>query len=137
MYQKIVIIGRLGRDPESRFTPDGTQLTSFSVATDEKWKDANGAAQQRTTWFRVTAWKRQAEICLEYLRKGSLVMVEGMLTEPKPYQGRDGDWRASLDVRANVVRFLSRVEGESNSEAGPAPRDNGAVSDISDENVPF
>lgn len=135
MYQKIIIIGRLGRDPESKFTPDGTQLTTFSVATDQRWTDAQGMAQQRATWFRVTAWKRQAEICAEYLHKGSLVMIEGTLSEPKPYQGRDGDWRASLDVRADNVRFLS-AKSETNNEAGPA-RDNGVVPNIDESDVPF
>jgi single-strand DNA-binding protein len=116
MYQKIVIVGRLGRDPEMRYMPDGTPVTSFSVATDRRWTDQSGQQQQRTTWFRVTTWRRQAEIANQYLTKGQLVLVEGTLNEPKPYQSRDGEWRASLEISATIVKFLS-----SKGEAGGAP----------------
>lgn len=115
MYQRLVIVGRLGRDPEQGFTSDGTPVTSFSVATDRRWTDASGQQQERTVWFRVTAWRRLAETCAEYLSKGRLVLVEGELTEPRPYEGRDGEWRASLDVTANSVKFLGggpQAEGE-------------------------
>jgi len=137
MYQQITIVGNVGRDAEMRYLPDGKPVTTFSVATSEKWKDAQGQPQERTVWFKITTWQQLAEVCGQYVKKGMKVLVVGTLTEPKPYQDRQGDWRASLDVRANVVRFLSRVEGESNSAAGPAPLANGAVADISDENVPF
>lgn len=137
MYQKIAIIGRLGSDPTQKYTPDGTPITSFSVATDQRWTDANGAAQQRTTWFRVTAWRSLAEVCGKYLAKGRLVFVEGTMSEPKPFQDREGNWRASLDVRADNVKFLSPKEGEGGGESGPAPRDNGAVPDVSEDNLPF
>ena len=115
MFQKLIIIGRLGRDPESRVTPDGTPVTSFSVATDRRWTDANGQQQSRTTWFRVITWRRLAETCAEYLSKGALVAVEGEVQEPKPYAGRDGAWHASLDVTAAAVKFLSS-KGERASE---------------------
>jgi len=137
MYQQITIVGNVGRDAEMRYLPDGKPVTTFSVATSEKWKDAQGQPQERTVWFKITTWQQLAEVCGQYVKKGMKVLVVGTLTEPKPYQDRQGDWHASLDVRANVVRFLSRVEGESNSEAGPAPRDNGAVPDIGEESVPF
>jgi single-strand DNA-binding protein len=137
MYQKLFLIGRLGRDPEMRYTPDGTPVTSFSVATDRRWTDASGQQQQRTTWFRVTAWRKQAEICNQFLTKGRLVMVEGELSEPKPYQGRDGTWRASLDVTARSVQFLGgRSEGAGGGAA--APSDDGQISEITDEeDIPF
>ena len=129
MYQKLLVIGRLGRDPESRFLPDGTPVTSFSVATDRRWTDANGQPQSKTTWFRVVAWRRLAETCNQYLHKGSMVMVEGELTEPKPYQSKgDGEWRASLDVTAHAVKFLSAKgdagqasEGESGGDETDIP----------------
>ena len=107
MYQRTIIIGRLGADPSMRYTQDGTPVTGFSVATDERWNDASGKQQQRTTWFRVTAWKKLGEICNQYLKKGGLVMVEGELAEPKPYQKSDGSWGASLDLRAQTIKFLS------------------------------
>ncbi len=130
MYQRIILIGRLGRDPESRFLPDGTPVTTFSVATDRRWTDANGQQQSKTVWFRVVAWRRLAETCNQYLSKGQLVMVEGEVQEPKPYQGKDGTWRASLDVTARSVQFLSS-KGERQAE------DAGGDGDTGDESIPF
>lgn len=119
MYQKLQLIGNLGRDPEQRFTAQGQSVTSFSVATSERWNDDAGNAQERTTWWRISAWGRLGEVCNEYLSKGSRVFIEGTLREPKPYQARDGgEWRASLEVTAREVKFLS-VRGESQSD-GPA-----------------
>jgi single-strand DNA-binding protein len=131
MYQKIILIGRLGRDPEMRYTPDGTPVTSFSVATDRVWTDANGQQQKRAVWFRVTAWRRLAETCNQYLTKGRLVLVEGELSEPKPYQSRDGEWRASLDVRAAAVKFL-----EGRPEAGAAPAEAAEGGEIAEHPTP-
>ena len=130
MYQRIILIGRLGRDPESRFLPDGTPVTTFSVATDRRWTDANGQQQSKTVWFRVMAWRRLAETCNQYLSKGQLVMVEGDVQEPKPYQGKDGTWRASLDVTARSVQFLSS-KGERQAE------DAGGDGDTGEESIPF
>jgi single-strand DNA-binding protein len=132
MYQKTIIIGRLGRDPEMRYTAQGTPVTSFSVATDRVWTDQGGQRQERTTWFRVSAWGRQAEICNQYLSKGRLVMVEGELQEPKPYQSRDGEWRASLDMRAVNVQFL----GGRTEEGGQPPVER-AADDSADRGSPI
>lgn len=114
-------MGRLGRDPEMRYTPDGTPVTNFSVATDKVWYDDDGKKHERTTWYRVTAWRRLAETCNQYLAKGRLVMVIGEMQEPKPYEGRDGIWRASLDLRADHVLFL----GESRDSNDGNYRTNG------------
>jgi len=70
MYHKIIIVGNLGRDPEMRYTPDGTPVTHFSVATNRRWTDQEGQQHDETTWWRVTAWGRQAEVCNQYLQKG-------------------------------------------------------------------
>lgn len=107
MYQKLIIIGNLGRDPEMRYTPDGKPNTTFSVATSRK---VNGADE--TTWFRVSVWGNQAESCSQYLKKGARVLVEGRLTadesgNPKTFQRKDGTWSASFEVAASTVRFLS------------------------------
>ncbi|MBC7235273.1 MAG: single-stranded DNA-binding protein [Chloroflexi bacterium] len=135
MYQKLILVGRLGRDPEMRYTPDGTPVTSFSVATDRRWTDASGQQQQRTVWFRVTAWRRLAEICNQYLAKGRMVLVEGELNEPRPYQGRDGEWRASLDVTARTIQFLGGREAEAGA---PAEYDEEGPSDVTtEEEIPF
>ncbi|MCD6518732.1 MAG: single-stranded DNA-binding protein [Anaerolineae bacterium] len=134
MYQRIILIGHLGRDPEMRYTPDGTPVTSFTVATNRRWTDANGQQQERTVWFRVTAWRRLAETCGQYLSKGRLVLVEGELTEPRPFQGRDGQWRASLDVTARTVKFLG-----GRGEVAPTPfeEEDTEVPPMDEEEIPF
>jgi single-strand DNA-binding protein len=117
-YQKIVIAGNLGRDPEMRYTPSGQAVTSFSVAVNESYTNANGERIKKTIWFRVTAWGKQAEICNQYLKKGSQVLVDGRMTAdpntggPKVWTKQDGGTGASFEVTASTVRFLSsRGEG--------------------------
>ncbi|MCK4471648.1 MAG: single-stranded DNA-binding protein [Anaerolineae bacterium] len=112
MYHKIIIVGHLGRDPEMRYTQDGTPVTNFSVATSRKWTRQDGTQVDETIWFRVTAWKRQAETCNEYLQKGRQVLVEGQLVPdpntggPKTFTRRDGTVGAAYEVRAFRVLFL-------------------------------
>jgi single-strand DNA-binding protein len=106
MYQKLIIIGNLGREPEMRYTPAGEPVTAFSVATSRKFGDTG-----ETTWFRVNVWGKQAESCSQYLHKGSKVLVEGRLKpdgngSPTVFQRKDGTWGASYDVTADTVRFL-------------------------------
>ena len=130
MYQKIIIIGNLGRDPEMRYTADGKPVTSFSVATSRKYRDIN-----ETTWFRVSVWGNQAESCNQYLQKGSKVLVEGRLTPdlstggPKVYQKKDGSFGASFEIHADSVRFMSSRAGGTEAE------EEDSVSD--DDNIPF
>ena len=103
MYQKLIIIGNLGSNPEQRFTPSGDPVTTFSVATSRKYGE-----KDETTWFRVSVWGKQAESCNQYLRKGSKVLVEGRLkAEPNVFQKKDGTWASSYEVTAENVRFLS------------------------------
>ena len=124
MCQKLILIGYLGRDPEMRYTPNGQAVTSFSVATSRKWTGANGEQQTETTWFRVSAWGKQAEACNNYLRKGSKVLIEGRLMidqssgGPRTWQDRDGGVRASFEVTAEAVRFLSDRQSESGEQSG-------------------
>jgi len=138
MYQKVTLIGRLGNDPQMRYTADGTPVTSFNVATDRRWTDSSGQQQQKTVWFRVSAWRRLADTCNQFLAKGRLVFIEGELQEPKPYQGRDGEWRASLDVTALNVKFLS-ARGEGAPAAGAAEPAEGeaAAPMVDEEEIPF
>jgi len=116
MYQKLVIVGRLGKDPEMRYMPDGTAVTSFSVATDRRWTDrSTGQPVQETTWFRVSVWGRQAESANQYLSKGRMVLVEGRLTPdanggPRIWTGQDGTARASFELKADSVQFLGGRE---------------------------
>jgi single-strand DNA-binding protein len=107
MYQKTIVVGYLGRDPEMRYLPSGTPVTSFSVATTRKWTDAEGQPQEKTTWFRVSVWGKQAETTNQYLTKGQLVLVEGDI-DASAWTDREGQARASLELRAWRVRFLGR-----------------------------
>lgn len=121
MYQHVVIVGRLGREPEMRYTPNGTPVTNFSVAVSRKWKNQNGELQEKTTWFRVTAWGKLAETCNEYLDKGRMVLVEGEV-EASAWMGQDGEPRATLELRAQNVRFLGgKSNGGSEQAEAPAP----------------
>ncbi len=106
MYQKTIIVGRLGGDPEMRYTPSGVPVTSFGVAVNKRWTDQNGEQQEKTTWFRVTAWRKLAENCAQYLHKGSLVFVEGDV-DASAWTGQDGKPRATLELTAREVRFLT------------------------------
>lgn len=112
-YQKIVVAGNLGRDPEMRYTPSGQAVTSFSVAVNEVYTAANGEKVKKTIWFRVTAWGKQAEICNQYLKKGQMVLVDGRITAdpatggPRLWKKQDGTMGASFEITAATVRFLS------------------------------
>jgi len=117
MYQKIVIVGRLGRDPEMRYLPDGTAVTNMNVATDRRWTDkATGQPAQETTWFRVSVWGRQAESVNQYLSKGRMVLIEGHLRPdpqtggPRIYTRQDGTAGSSFELFAETVRFLGGRE---------------------------
>jgi single-strand DNA-binding protein len=123
MYHKVIIVGYLGRDPEMRYTPDGTPVTNFSVATSRKWTSQDGSQGEETVWWRVTTWRKLAETCNQYLSKGRPVLIEGVMHPdpqtgaPRVWTGNDGVARASYEVTARTVRFLpSRGE-----QAGVAP----------------
>jgi len=126
MYQKITIVGNLGNDPEMRYMPDGTAVTSFSVATNRGWTDkATGQPVKETTWFRVTVWRRQAETANQYLSRGKKVLVEGRLNVdpntggPKLWTRQDGTVGTSFEITANSVVFLSGRD-EDGSYDGPS-----------------
>ena len=115
MYQRLVIVGNLGRDPELRYSPQGNPVTQMSVATSRKWTNGDGELKEETAWFRVSVWGKQAETCNQYLAKGSRVLVEGELVVdektggPRVYTRKDGTTGASFEMRGTVVRFLSRA----------------------------
>ncbi|HZS09797.1 MAG TPA: single-stranded DNA-binding protein [Blastocatellia bacterium] len=114
-FNKITIVGYLGRDPELRYTPQGTAVCSFSVATTEKRKDKTGEAQEQTTWFRVTLWGQQAEVAGQYLHKGRQVYVEGRLRQEE-YTDREGNKRTALEVNATELHFLDSNKSADQSE---------------------
>ena len=120
---KVTIIGNLGRDPETRYTPNGTMNVSFTVAVNRRFRDQGGQEQERTNWFRVTAWGKLAEIMdgmtqNGYLTKGKQIYVEGRL-EAREYQDPQGQTRTSLDVTANEIQLLgSRADSEGGGGGG-------------------
>ncbi len=140
MYHKVLIVGNLGSDPEMRYTPDGTPVTNFSVATNYRRNKPDGTQFEETTWFRVTAWRQLAEICNQYLSKGRAVFIEGRLRPdenggPRVWTGNDGQTRASYEVTASTVRFPGgRGEGEADSSVSleePPPQEMG------EDEIPF
>ena len=136
MFQKITIVGNLGRDPEMRFTPSGQPVTSFNVATNRSYTGSDGQRVKETVWFRVSVWGKQAENCNNYLRKGSKVLIEGRLIAdpatggPRTYNRQDGSTGASFEINASTVQFLdSRAESE---QAGADD-----MGTLSDDEIPF
>ena len=124
-FNKITVVGNLGRDPELRYTPQGAAVCSFSMATNEKRKDKSGEFQDITTWFKITLWRNQAENAAKYLTKGSPVYIEGRL-RIEEWTDRDGNTRYTLDVQATDMQFIgSRGEGGMGGGefSGGAPHD--------------
>lgn len=125
-YSKLIIVGRLGKNPEMRYAPSGTAVTNFSVATSRKWTNSDGSPGEETLWIRVAAWGKLAEVCNEYLSKGRQVLVEGTLTPdpdtggPRVYTRQDGSAGASFEMRAFAVKFLGG-RGEQMASSAKAP----------------
>jgi single-strand DNA-binding protein len=126
MYQKLIFVGNLGRDPEMRYTPSGQAVTNFSVAVNRRYTGSDGQRVDETVWFRVSAWGRQAETCNQYLRQGSKVLIEGRLTPdassggPRIWTRNDGTPAASFEVTAQSVQFLStRAEDDAFQASNP------------------
>ena len=119
MYQQITIVGNLGRDPEMRYTASGTPVTSFSVAVSRQWTGQDGQKQEKTVWFRVTAWRQLAELCSQYLAKGRKVLVVGEMEEPSIWTDKQGKPRSSLELTAREVKFLGAADGAAVAD-GPA-----------------
>ena len=135
MLNKVILIGRLGRAPETRFMPNGEAVCNFSVATSESWKDKNGQRQESTEWHNVTMYRKLAEIAGKYLTKGSQVYLEGKIQSRK-YQGKDGIERTAYDIIANEMKMLggnsqAAQEQPKHQQAQAAP-----VESITDD-VPF
>jgi single-strand DNA-binding protein len=115
---KVILVGRLGRDPETRYTSGGQAVANFSVATDESYKDRNGERQKRTEWHKIVVWGKQAEIAQQYLKKGSLVFIEGRI-QSREWQDKEGQKRTSFEIVANNFRMLGgRAEGAAAAGAG-------------------
>ncbi len=106
MYQQVTLIGNLGNDPELRYTASGDAVTNFSLAVNRRTAGSEGVPHYKTTWFRVTAWRRQAEVANQYLSKGRRVMVVGEIETIRTYMDRDDNPRAIVDLTAREIQFL-------------------------------
>lgn len=114
---KVILLGRLGGNPELRYTPGGAPVCNFSIATNESWKDKEGARQERTEWHHIVVWGKSAESCQEFLHKGSQVFIEGKL-QTRQWQDKEGQTRSTTEVQAMSVQFLdSRPKDGSESGA--------------------
>lgn len=102
---KVILIGRLGRDPETRYMPNGDAVCNFSIATSENWKDQSGQKKERTEWHNITMYRKLAEIAAQYLKKGSLVYFEGKIQSRK-YTGKDGVERTAYEIIGNEMKML-------------------------------
>jgi single-strand DNA-binding protein len=146
---KVILIGRLGRDPETRYTSSGQAVCNFTLATDETYRDRAGERQKRTEWHRIVVWAKQAEIAQQYLRKGSLIYLEGRI-QTRQWDDREGQKRTSVEIVANRFQMLS-PRGEAAAAGASAgagstdvdvhapapPADEGPVPEVSDEDIPF
>jgi single-strand DNA-binding protein len=154
---KVILVGRLGRDPETRYTGAGQAVANFSLATDESYKDRNGERQKRTEWHKIVVWGKQAEIAQQYLKKGSLIFLEGRI-QSREWQDKEGQKRTSFEIVANNFRMLggrsdaaaaaaggtASRPGAEDFEAPAAPAEDSfagghanAGPEISDEDIPF
>lgn len=111
---KVLLIGNLGKDPELRYTPGGQPVTSFSLATTERWADKTGQRQERTEWHNIVVWGKLAELCNQYLKKGRSAYVEGRITT-RSWDDKDGNKKYRTEIVASQIQFLSSGPGENNA----------------------
>lgn len=116
MVNKVILVGRLGHSPSGRFVNE-TPVVNFSLATSEKWTDKSGTKQERTEWHKVVVWGKLAQLCEQYLEKGSLVYVDGKL-ETRQWEDKEGNKRYTTQVIASTVRFLSTKQSSSSLSGG-------------------
>jgi single-strand DNA-binding protein len=140
MYQRTVIVGNLGRDPEMRYTASGTPVANFPVATNRKWSDNDGNLQEETTWFRVSVFGRQAEVCNQFLQKGRTVLCDGDI-RTSTYTDQNGVERNSWELRASVVKFMGGAgERAGGGGGGSSYQDEGAPTSggsVAEDDIPF
>lgn len=135
-FNKILIIGNVGTDPEMRYTPSGNPVTSFRIAINRVYNTADGERHQETEWFTVVAWNQLAEQCNQYLAKGQRAFVEGRL-HGRSWEGQDGHTRFSNEITASRVLFLDRGPSSQSGEAEPAGSDGEPAGPMDAEDLPF
>jgi single-strand DNA-binding protein len=135
---KVILVGRLGKDPEMRSTPSGTSIAKFTMATDDRFTDKNGEKQERTEWHNITAWGKLAEICGQYLRKGKLVYIEGSIRTDSWDDKETGQKRYRTEIIANQMQMLDRKGDEGGGSYAGAKKSGGAATQVEEEDdVPF
>ena len=160
MVNRVTLVGRLGKDPETRYTSGGQAVANFSVATDETYKDRAGERQKRTEWHRIVMWGKLAEIAQQYLKKGALVYLEGRIQSRQWEDKRDGQKKTSYEIVADTMKMLSgrgegaaagagasmgggssaggsRGRGGDDFEPAPMPDEHSGGGEITDEDIPF
>jgi single-strand DNA-binding protein len=137
MMNKVMLIGRLGKDPDVRYTPDGAMVTTFRLATDEQWKDKNGEKVQRTEWHQIVTYRKLAEICGNYLVKGKLVFIEGKI-QTRSWEDKEGVKKYTTEIIASNMQML---DSKGQNKAGDSSADASAVNSNDDsaplDDVPF
>lgn len=137
MYSKFVLIGNLGNSPEMRYLPNGTPVASFSLAVNKVWIGEGGEKKEKTTWYRVTTWRKLAETVSQYLTKGQRVLVEGEDVEARAYTNKSGEAACSLEITASTIKFMSakgEVQSNENGQSSQQP----TTTTIPDESdIPF
>ena len=140
MINKAILVGRLGADPEVRYTPDGAMVTNFRIATDEQWKDKNGEKVQKTEWHKIVAFGKLAEICGKYLVKGKLVYLEGRI-QTRTWDDKEGVKRYTTEIVASNMQMLDskgqRSADASPGEPPPPHSQSGADAPLPEDDVPF
>ena len=139
MVNKVILIGRLGADPEIRYTPSGAEVATFRMATSESWTNKSGEKEERTEWHRIVAWRGLAKICGEYLSKGKLVYIEGRL-RTRSWEDRDGNKRSTTEIEATEMKMLGGIgeqkgkdkDKEAEGDFSPPPQ-----KDKDEEDIPF
>jgi len=136
MLNRVFLIGRLGQDPQIKYTPQGTPVTTFNLATDRRWKDRDGNLRSDTQWHRIVLWGSQAETAAEYLKKGSLIFVEGNI-QTRSWEDKDGNQRRTTQIRALRFQFLE-PKGSTGAVAAEITAEiDTAIDDSSTDDVPF
>jgi len=137
MINKVILVGRLGADPEVKYTPDGAMVTNFRLATDEQWKDKSGEKVQKTEWHRIVTFGKLAEICGNYLSKGRLVYIEGRI-QTRSWEDKDGIKRFTTEIVANNMQML---EAKGSGRGTETVNDNAppysGTEPIAEDDVPF
>jgi len=135
VINKVILIGRLGADPEIRYTPSGAEVATFRMATSETWTNKSGEKEEKTEWHRIVAWRGLAKICGEFLSKGKLVYIEGRL-RTRSWEDRDGNKRTTTEIEATEMKMLGGV-GEASRKPKEPEAESAPPAAKEEEDIPF